>query len=47
MNLFKVNQKEEIPTIKTFCRLVLEPESEVEIYIKKKDIMQWRCKRIF
>lgn len=47
MNLFKVNQKEEIPTIKTFCRLVLEPESEVEFYIKKKDIMQWRCEKNF
>ena len=30
MNLFKVKQIEEIPTLKTFWRLVLEPESEVE-----------------
>ena len=47
MNLFKVNQKEEIPTIKTFCRLVLEPESEVEFYIKKRISCNGGVKRIF
>lgn len=47
MNLFKVKQIEEIPTIKTFWRLVLEPESEVEFYIKKKDAMQWRNEKAF
>lgn len=47
MNLFKVKQTEEISTTKTFCKLVLEPESEAGFYIKKKDAMQWQNEKAF
>lgn len=47
MNLFKVKQIEEIPTLKTFWRLVLEPESEVEFYIKKRMPCNGGMRRLF